>query len=101
MNAYMYVWDESIASRGPQEIRSCILHFIKNNVNTEKLIMYSHQCGGQNRNIKMALICNCIVCFYHLSPTQIHHKFLVSGHSYLPCDRDFGVIEKQKYNFKI
>jgi len=20
----------------------------------------------------------------------------VSGHSYLPCDRDFGVIEKQK-----
>ncbi|KAL4153193.1 hypothetical protein QTP88_001026 [Uroleucon formosanum] len=95
-DAYMYVWDESIASRGPQEIGSCILHFVKNYVNTEKLIMYSDQCGGQNRNIKMALICNFIVCSDHLSPTQIHHKFLVSGHSYLPCDRDFGVIEKQK-----
>lgn len=23
-------------------------------------------------------------------------KFLVSGHSYMPCDRDFGIIEKRK-----
>jgi len=58
--------------------------------------LYSDQCGGQNRNIELALICNFIVCFDHLSPTQINHTFLVSGHSYLPCDRDFGVIEKQK-----
>ncbi|KAL4126457.1 hypothetical protein QTP88_010679 [Uroleucon formosanum] len=35
-DAYMYVWDESIASRGPQEIGSCILHFVKNHENTEK-----------------------------------------------------------------
>lgn len=51
-DAYMYVWNESMASRGPQEIGSCLLHFIKNYVHTEKLIMYSDQCGGQNRNIK-------------------------------------------------
>lgn len=38
-DAYMYVWEESIASRGPQEIGSCILHFVKSYVNTEKLIM--------------------------------------------------------------
>lgn len=30
---------------------------------------------------------------------EIDHKFLVSGHSYLPCDQDFGVIEKQKKCF--
>jgi len=90
----MYIWDESIALRGPQEIGSCILNFVKNYVNTEKLLMYNDQCGRQNRNIKMALICNFIVYSGHLYPTQIDHKFLVSGHSYLPCDRDFGVIEK-------
>jgi len=28
-NVIMYVWNESIASRGPQEIGSCILHYIK------------------------------------------------------------------------
>lgn len=32
-------------------------------------------------------------------PKVIDHKFLVSGHSYLPCDRDFGTIEKQKRFF--
>ena len=25
---------------------------------------------------------------------EVHHKFLVSGHSFLPNDRDFGVIER-------
>lgn len=95
-DAYMYVWNESMASRGPQEIGSCLLHFIKNYVHTEQLIMYSDQCGGQNRNIKMALICNFVVNSNDYLPTEIHHKFLVSGHSYLACDRDFGVIEKEK-----
>lgn len=27
---------------------------------------------------------------------QIDYKFLVSGHTYLPCDRDFAQIEKRK-----
>ena len=30
---------------------------------------------------------------------NIDHKFLVSGHSYLPCDQDFGLVEKQKKLF--
>lgn len=92
----MYVWNESMASRGPQEIGSCLLHFIKNYVHTEKLIMYSDQCGGQNRNIKIALICNFVVGLNDYLPIEIHHKFLVSRHSYLACARDFGVIEKEK-----
>lgn len=92
----MYVWDESIASRGPQEVGSCILHYIKNYVTSQKLIMYSDQCGGQNRNIKMAVLCNYIVASPSFTVNEIDHKFLVSGHSFLPCDQDFGLIEKQK-----
>ena len=97
---FMYTWDESIASRGPQEIGSCILHYIKSFVKTETLIMYSDQCGGQNRNIKMAALCNYIVLSNLTVVKEIHHKFLVSGHSYLPCDQDFGLVEKQKKFFK-
>lgn len=96
---FMYTWDESIASRGPQEIGSCVLHYIKNFVKTEKLIMYSDQCGGQNRNIKMAALCNYIVSCNISGVKEIHHKFLVGGHSYLPCDQDFGLVEKQKKIF--
>lgn len=94
--AHMYVWHEGIASRGPEEIGSCLMHYIKNFVTTPNLIMYSDQCGGQNRNIKMAAICMYVVASSDFTPNVIDHKFLVSGHSYLPCDRDFGTIEKQK-----
>lgn len=94
--AHMYMWNESIASRGPQEIGSCLLHYIKNNVLTSKLIMYSDQCGGQNRNIKMSVLCDYILKTKINNLSLIDHKFMVSGHSYLACDRDFGVIEKHK-----
>lgn len=56
-DTYMFLWNESIVSRGPQEIYSCLLYFIHNFVRTEKLIMYSEQCEGQNRNIKVAVLC--------------------------------------------
>lgn len=51
---YMYVWNESIASRGAQEIGSCLFRHLSSHVpqNTEKIILYSDACGGQNRNIK-------------------------------------------------
>ena len=31
---------------------------------------------------------------------EIHHKFVVSGHSYLSCDRDFAIIEKKRKKVK-
>lgn len=95
-DSYMFVWNESVASRGPQEVGSCILYYIKNFVATKKLVMYSDQCGGQNRNIKMSVLCNYIVSSTEFEVEEIDHKFLLSGHSYLPCDQDFGLIEKEK-----
>lgn len=94
--AHMYVWNESQGSRGPQEIGTCLIHYIKNFVFTSKLIMYSDQCGGQNRNIKIAVLCKYILESELSVLNQIDHKFLVSGHSFMPCDQDFGVIEKNK-----
>nr|CAI5817157.1 unnamed protein product [Callosobruchus analis] len=97
--AHMYVWNESQGSRGPQEIGTCLLHYTKHFVTTSKLIMYSDQCGGQNRNIKIALLCKYILETGQTTLHQIDHKFLVSGHSYMPCDQDFGVIEKNKRHY--
>nr|CAI5841797.1 unnamed protein product [Callosobruchus analis] len=95
-SAVMCVWNESIASRGPQEIGSCIMKYCKAFVREKKLIMYSDQCGGQNRNLKMALLCDYIANSTDFSVEEIDHKFLVSGHSYLACDQDFGLVEKEK-----
>lgn len=83
----MFVWDESLASRGAQEIGSCLMYYFKHSVKTKKVIMYSDGCGGQNRNIKMALICHYVVQSQEFTIEEIQHKFLVSGHSFLVCDR--------------
>lgn len=58
--------------------------------------MYSDQCGGQNRNIKLSLLCQYIVSNPEYTINKIDHTFLVSSHSYLPCNQDFGLVEKQK-----
>jgi len=93
---YMYVWDESTASRGAEEVASALLSHIKSHVNTARLICYSDCCGGQNRNIKVALMWNYIVHNPETTVTEIDHKFLVSGHTYLSNDQDFGLIERNK-----
>ena len=52
---YMYMWDESVGSRGSQEI--CLLAFLKELApSAQHLIAYGDSCGGQNRNIHMVCL---------------------------------------------
>lgn len=92
----MYVWSENVASRGGQEVASCLLKHLKSSVaeNTKHVILWSDSCGGQNRNIKVTLLLK-----KFLSESQldvIEQKFFVPGHSYNSCDRCFSLIEKHK-----
>lgn len=92
--AYCYVWDETRASRGSQEISSCLKkHFDTCCRGKKHIIIYSDTCGGQNRNINVALSLMKYVESPENSVEVIEQKFLVSGHSFLPNDRDFGAIE--------
>jgi len=50
-------------------------------------------CAGQNRNIKVVLMWLKMVQTWENNVEIIDHKFLISGHSFLPNDRDFGVVE--------
>lgn len=95
----MNIWNESIASRGGQEVASCLLKHLKCHIpeNTKHVILWSDSCGGQNRNIKVTLLLK-----KFLSENQIEvieQKFFVSGHSYNSCDRCFSLIEKNKRFF--
>ena len=93
----MHVWDESQASRGSQEIGSCVLVYLKEHRTTAThLTCYSDRCGGQNRNINMLCLFQHIVCSADYSYTTVDHKFMICGHSYMPNDRDFGGIEKAR-----
>ncbi|CAH1106990.1 unnamed protein product [Psylliodes chrysocephalus] len=92
----MYVWDETIASRGSQEIGSCLIHYITNAVpqNVTKIIAYSDSCGGQNKNKNIAKLFMYLVKATRIQ--EIHHKFLEPGHTFMEYDQDFGIIEKVK-----
>ncbi|XP_051158212.1 uncharacterized protein LOC127279729 [Leptopilina boulardi] len=97
-HAQMFLWHEGIAKRGALEISSCILQYIKQNYqklneNEERtLIIWSDRCVGQNNNwTTISLLFYLIHERYFTSAEQ---KFLVSGHSFLPCDRDFALIQR-------
>lgn len=54
-NVHKYVWDETIASKGSQEIVSCILEHLKNRRSQKHIIAFSDMYARQNRNIKVAI----------------------------------------------
>lgn len=91
----MYAWDETVASRGSQEVSSCVIKHLRNRVteNNDHVIMFSDSCGGQNRNIKFAMACMHFLQQDGTHLNTIDQKFMTSGHSFFPNDADFGVIE--------
>lgn len=92
--SHMFVWPETEGSRGSQEISSCLKKYTKTYAaNFEKIITYSDSCTGQNRNIKTVLSLLKLVQSTEIKAESIDMKFLVSGHSYLPNDSDFAIIE--------
>ncbi|KAL4083711.1 hypothetical protein QTP88_029027 [Uroleucon formosanum] len=90
---YCYVWLEGQAGRGAQEVGSCLLKHIKNNLNNniKDLVLWSDSCGGQNRNIKVVLLLKTL--FNSTELDSITLKYLYPGHSFLPNDRNFSDIE--------
>ena len=89
-----YVWDETVASRGAEDIGSCLLKYCldKAGSGVKSFSVYSDACGGQNRNYKIALLWMHVCSVTNVD--TIDHRFMISGHSYLPNDSDFGIIER-------
>lgn len=55
---YCYVWLESQAGRGAQEVASSLRRHILNEVENgvSNLVLWIDSCGGQNHNIKVVLL---------------------------------------------
>ncbi|KAJ6639452.1 hypothetical protein Bhyg_12197 [Pseudolycoriella hygida] len=88
---YMFLWTDNVPGRGSDEIGSCIWKYIKIRKPTSKhLVIYSDNCGGQNKNWNLMAIWRQLVLdgVYE----SIEHRFLIPGHTH----RDFALIEKQK-----
>ena len=91
--ATMMLWPETVAGRGSEEIASCLLKYF-NTVNSpaKKMVLYSDNCCRQNKNYTVMSLWRYLIRTGKFD--EIIHIFPISGHTMLPCDRDFGQIEK-------
>lgn len=95
----LYIYHEGICRKGPNEVTSFIHDYISNYVspNVKKLYLFSDGCAGQNKNHTLIRYCNALVETKRFN--EVWQFYPVRGHSFLPCDRAFGVIKKEKKKF--
>lgn len=91
----MNVWCETEAGRGSSEVCSCLNKvLVENRRNAKRLVLFSDGCVGQNKNRAMVIFLQTLIEAKVYE--RIDHYFLYRGHTYLPNDRDFAMIEKRK-----
>ena len=92
--SHMFLWDETQGGRGADEIGSCVLQWLEEVYDEpfHTLRIFADNCGGQNKNVFIVLML--LQQVHKLRLKRVELIFMVSGHSFLPCDRSFGVIEK-------
>lgn len=96
VSVYFYVWPEYVASKGTQEVGSCLLHYSQNFLKTtaEQWIFHADTAGGQNRSIKLFLFLQQILQLNENNLKRVTVRYFKSGHSYNDCDTDFAAAEK-------
>lgn len=89
-----YTWGEHQGGRGPNEIGSAILDYLRNKLptGTKRVRLFSDSCGGQNKNFSNLAMMS---AFSAETKIDITYFFPVRGHSYLPADRAFGRVEQR------
>lgn len=90
------LWHEAMHGRGSNETASCLLNAVESNIvsGKRKLTVWSDNCSGQNKNQMLIYLWMYLIAKGYLD--EVHQKFLLVGHSYLSCYRDFALIEKKK-----
>ena len=56
--ASMMLWPETVAGRGADEIGSCLLKCFEQPIQSRKLAVFSDNCEGQNKNMKIMALCH-------------------------------------------
>ncbi|CAG7786753.1 unnamed protein product [Allacma fusca] len=94
----MYFWTEVDGRRGQIEMSTLIYRYITQRFNrlepgqSRKLNFWSYRCVAQNNNYQNIVLFKYFTIMGYF--TEVSQKCLVTGHSFLPCDRHFAVIER-------
>lgn len=96
--SYFYMYDEITGKKGQNEVISFLNHFLKNKLSSgvKKMYIFTDNCSSQNKNKALFQYLYTIVKSSLFGLENILHRYPEPGHSFLPCDRCFGLIEKNK-----
>lgn len=102
-NGFCFIWGESEAKRGANEIATIIQKYIQNvdsRGNIKFLILYSDSCPGQNKNkVVLATIHNALLQSENLEAIQIN--YLLPGHTEMSVDSIHSTIEQSVRNITV
>lgn len=93
----LYVYHECVGKKGQNDVTSLLFHYLhsKSDDLEDDLVLISDGCSGQNKNYAMVHFLYMLVhCFKMFQ--RITYIFPIRGHSYLPNDQDFSIVEKKK-----
>ncbi|XP_063680226.1 uncharacterized protein LOC134815604 [Bolinopsis microptera] len=101
-----FMWDQTQANRGPDEIGSCLLYILRNlPENITDVVIWADSCGGQNRNKENAAailhFLNVEVSNTALHVKTVHLKYFERGHNESEVDTIHHMIEASKKNQEI
>lgn len=93
-----YMYDEATSKKSSNEVISFLHHyimtFLSDSVTT--LYLFSDNSFAQNKNHTITKYLFTLVNQRIKNIGQVIHQYPEPGHSFLPCDRSFGLIEKEK-----
>ncbi|KAL5241699.1 hypothetical protein ACI65C_013355 [Semiaphis heraclei] len=96
--SYFYMYDEAVAKKGKNEVISFLKHFFDTILDRQvtTIYLFSDNCSAQNKNHTLTQFLYTVVNTKMHGIKKIVHRYPEPGHSFLPCDRNFGQIEKQR-----
>lgn len=95
-NVFCYVWTEDQQAKGSNQIASALYDRLNNTdfCGYDSVKLFCDGCGGQNKNRNLVGMCSkWLVEKAPATVKDIELIFPVRGHSFIPPDRVFGLIE--------
>ncbi|CAG4917086.1 unnamed protein product [Colias eurytheme] len=94
-DASLYCYHEGVGKKGQNDVTSFLFQYLTHKDVKQKLVLFSDGCSGQNKNYVMVHFLYMLVHCLHIFDS-ITYIFPIRGHSFLPNDQDFAIIEKRK-----
>lgn len=96
--AHFFMYDECSAKKGQNEVISFLHYYFRNilDKHIKTLYLFADNCSSQNKNNALVQYIYSIVQTNTFGFKTVVQRYPELGHSFLPCDRCFGLIEQKK-----